>query len=258
MGVMTDGPTRATDVEAFSELERDVPAVEAMGGTCLPLREPGVHVWRVPLAVSQDKLAGLVELLSREERGRMDGFQGDAHKHRFVVAHGAVRLLLAHHLRQHARDLVFALGDHGKPHLATASTLEFNLAHSGELALIALSCRGAVGVDVESLTRRPFDLQPIARRVLATPEQEWLAGTAEASRPGAFLQLWTCKEAVSKAAGGGFTTGFAGIRIEPHRLSPEQPQEVDAAGGRWRLHVLAPGEGYVGALAVAASLTAAD
>ena len=88
--------------------------------------------------------------------------------------------------------------------------------------------------------------------MLSAPEQEWLAGNAEHARPDAFLQLWACKEAVSKAAGAGFTTGFARIRIEPQRLSPAQPQEVHAAGGDWRLHVLDLGEGYVGALAVAA------
>ena len=212
-----------------------------------------MQVWRVPLEASEHEVGRLAELLSAEERNRMDAFSSDAHRRRFVVAHCAVRLLLAHHLQQHAADLVFALGDHGKPHLAAAPALEFNLTHSGELALIALSCRGAVGVDVESLARRPFDLQPIARRVLCAPEQEWLAGTREQARAGAFLQLWACKEAVSKAAGAGFTAGFARIRIEPNRLTPGQPQEVHAAGGRWRLHVLAPGDGYVGALAVAAS-----
>jgi 4'-phosphopantetheinyl transferase len=248
---MTHDPSRATDVDAFSKLGQAVPAVEAMGGARLPLHEPDVHVWRVPLEPGSDELGPLVELLSTEERSRMDAVHSHAHRRRFVVAHGALRLLLAHYLRQHPRDLLFSLGSHGKPHLAAAPTLEFNLTHSGELALIALSCRGGVGVDVEALDRRPFDLQPIARRVLAAPEQEWLAETAEPARAGAFLQLWACKEAVSKASGGGFTTGFAGIRIDARRLSPERPQEVHAAGGRWRLHVLTPGDGYVGALAVA-------
>lgn len=258
MGVMMPDPLRVADIEAFSELGQAVPALEAMHGIRLPLNDPAVAVWRVPLQAGDDELARLVELLSADERSRMDAFAGGAHKRRFAVAHGAVRLLLAHHLRQHARDLVFVIGAHGKPHLAAPSALELNLTHSEELALIALSCRGAVGVDVESLARRPFDLQPIARRVLSAPEQEWLAGTAAPARAGAFLQLWACKEAVSKAAGKGFTTGFARIRIDPDRLSPGQAQDVQAAGGRWRLHVLDPGGGYVGALAVAAAPAAAE
>lgn len=253
MCVMTDDSTGATDVRGFSALGQAVPAVEAIGGIRLPLNEPDVHVWRVPLQASEEELARLVDLLPADERSRMDAFQGEAHKRRFVVAHGALRQLLAHYAQQHARALVLALGAHGKPRLAATPALEFNLTHSGELALIAVSRRRAVGVDVESLSRRPFDLQPMARRVLSTPEQEWLAGTSEHSRASAFLQLWACKEAVSKAAGGGFTTGFAGIRIDPHRLSHGHAHDVHAAGGDWRLHVLAPGDGYVGALAVAAS-----
>ncbi len=227
------------------------PALLELGIVRLPLSEPGVQVWQVPLQVSGTGAVPLAELLSPEEQKRAEAISSNSHRHRFVVAHGALRLLLAHHVERPARDLIFALGPHGKPHLADAHALEFNLTHSGELALIALSWRGAVGVDVESLARRPFDVQSLASRVLAAAERDWLQRLAVEARAGAFLQLWSCKEAVSKAAGGGFTAGFAGIHIEPRHLA--QPQEVSAAGGRWRLHRLAPGDGYVGALAVAAT-----
>jgi 4'-phosphopantetheinyl transferase len=248
MRVMTDRPAYSED-DVSPDREHQPPALLALGAVRLPLQEPGVQVWQVPLQASGSEPATLAELLSPEEQKRSDAISSDAHRHRFVVAHGALRLLLAHHLERPARDLMFALGPHGKPYLAGTPALEFNLTHSGELALIALSSRGAVGVDVESLARRPFDVQSLASRVLATPERDWVAGLAHDAQAHAFLQLWSCKEAVSKAAGGGFTTGFAGIRIEPHRLA--QPQEVQAAGGRWRLHRLSPGDGYVGALAVA-------
>jgi 4'-phosphopantetheinyl transferase len=246
---MTDCSAYVED-DASPDREHQPRALLALGAVRLPLNEPGVQVWQVPLGASVSEPATLAALLSPEEQKRAEAISSDAHRHCFALAHGALRLLLAHHLDRPARDLVFALGSHGKPYLAGTPALEFNLTHSGELALIALSWRGAVGVDVESLARRPFDLHSLASRVLAAPERDWVAELAHEEQAHAFLQLWSCKEAVSKAAGGGFTAGFANIRIEPHRLA--QPQDVQAAGGHWRLHRLAPRDGYVGALAVAA------
>jgi 4'-phosphopantetheinyl transferase len=234
-----------------------VPAVAAIGGTPLPLQDPGVQVWRVPLQAGDETLARLVELLPAHERNRMDAIRGEAPRRRFAVAHGTLRLLLAHHLRERPRELVFALRAHGKPYLPAAPFLEFNLTHSHELALIALSRVGAVGIDVEGLARKQSDLRAVSRRVLSTSEQQWLDGVGEAAQAAAFLQLWACKEAVSKAAGSGFSAGFSAIEIDP-RLSPGQPQVVRAAGGTWRLCTLAPGDGYVAALAVAAPAAGAS
>ena len=158
----------------------------------------------------------------------MAAFQGEAHKRRFVVAHGAVRLLLAHHLQQSARDLVFSVGSHGKPHLDAATALEFNLSHSGELALIAVALGRAVGVDVESLSRGPFDLPPIARRVLAAPEQEWLAGTAEPCATGRLPAAVGLQRGRVQSSGRGLHD-----RLCPHPDRPA-PALARAAAGRAR------------------------
>ena len=255
MSVMPNRPPRAAAHEAVSSLGPEVPALAAIGGARVPLEETGVRLWRVPLRGGEDALAALIELLPADERSRMDAIQDAANKRRFAVARGALRLLLAHHLLEHPRNLVFAVGAHGKPYLPDVP-LEFNLSHSHDLALIAVSLSGAVGVDVERRARRPRELQAMARRVLSLPEQEWLARRPQAQRNGAFLRLWTCKEAVSKAAGSGFSAGFSGICIEPQRLSPERPQDVEAGGSTWRLRTLVLGSVYVGALAVAAALPA--
>jgi 4'-phosphopantetheinyl transferase len=246
-------PGQAADIVAFAALGRAAPAVEAIGADQLPFGERDVHVWRMPLQADDHRLDALVELLSEDERTRMAGFHQEADGRRFACARSALRLLLGHYLGQAPRDLIFTVGKHGKPHLDSAPALEFNLTHSGTLALIALSLRRAVGVDVEWLGRTPIDLAAVADRVLCPPEKAWLAALPQRSHPEAFLQLWACKEAVSKAAGEGFAAGFSYIQTDPAQLSTGEPQELEAVGGRWRLQLLAPGQGYVGALAVAAA-----
>jgi 4'-phosphopantetheinyl transferase len=247
-------PEHDRDAAAFEELGAAGSAEHALGATRIRITstEPSAHVWRVPLHSGEHDLPSFVTVLSTDERERMARCHREADRRRYAIAHGALRLLLARYLGQDPHDLVFATGTHGKPRLASAPAIEFNLTHSGDLALIALARNRAVGVDIESLGRKGFDMPALARRVLCPREHEWLFRIEEHSRVHAFLRLWSCKEAISKAAGAGFAAGFAHIETDPDALFSARSQQLRAAGGYWRLHILEPDDGYVGALAVAA------
>ena len=90
-------------------------------------------------------------------------------------------------------------GPDGKPDFAAGG--HFSLSHTATLAAAALYSR-PVGVDAETL--RPVHPR-LFRRVLAGPEQTWLA--AADSQTASFLQLWTLKEAYLKYTG----TGLQGL-----------------------------------------------
>lgn len=81
----------------------------------------------------------------------------------------------------------------GKPYL---ERLEFNWSHSGNLAVLAVSGRAAVGVDVEILRPCPHRLA-ISRRFFATALQQRVLKGGDRS----FLQAWTYYEAWLKAQG---------------------------------------------------------
>jgi 4'-phosphopantetheinyl transferase len=52
--------------------------------------------------------------------------------------------------------LQFCYSPHGKPALADADTtgmLQFNLSHSGGVALYAVACERQIGIDIERLRR---------------------------------------------------------------------------------------------------------
>jgi 4'-phosphopantetheinyl transferase len=104
-----------------------------------------------------------------------------------------------------------ARGEHGKPHFpGTAGTLGFSWSHSQDTALFAVGRGPAgfeVGVDVERIRPRARALE-LARRFFAPAEAAWLAGLGEADVLGGFLTLWTAKEAVLKAHGGGLSYGL--------------------------------------------------
>jgi len=117
-----------------------------------------------------------------------------------------VRQLLAGYAGLEAAELAFARNEHGKPRLANA-TLEFNLSHSGDALLIALSKTQALGVDLE-MPRRPRPVLELAGRYFDPDEAAALAALPLLAQQQAFLRVWACKEAVLKAHGGGISLGL--------------------------------------------------
>ena len=141
--------------------------------------------------------------LSEEEIQRSGRFRFEDDRRRYVAAHVALREHMAGFLGCAPADLVFRKGLHGKPGLVSAD-LHFNLSHSGDLALIGLSRREEIGVDLEVL-REVDDAQALAEVVFGMHERQTLGALAGAARDRAFLQGWTRKEACLKALGTGLS-----------------------------------------------------
>jgi len=192
-------------------------------------------------AADDGEIAGL----DADEAARVARQHSAPARRRFVAARVALRALAAAYLGEPASALRFAVGERGKPCLvapAGAERLRFNLAHSGDLVLLAFSIEHEVGVDVE-LTSRPVDWPDIAERHFPPAEVSALRALPPALRRRAFFAAWSCKEALGKALGEGLT---AALDV-PIPLS-SGPTTLPLARPLYLLR-LAPGRGYVGALA---------
>ena len=216
------------------------------------LAPDAVHVWRIPLAVSGSEQARRAEVLSSDELARAARLHFERDRRRWIATRGAVRTLLASYTDVQALSLRFRLGPHGKPSLEApdGTGLEFNVSHSGELALCAVSLGRAVGVDVEA-TRPEFATASIAGRFFAPAERAAFEALPRNEQTEAFFACWSRKEAYMKARGIGIALGLDRFEVS---LTPGRPaallathDEPDAVE-RWRLVALAPGEGYAGAL----------
>jgi 4'-phosphopantetheinyl transferase len=137
------------------------------------------------------------------------------------AANDALRQILTAHLPEgHGIEIV--LGEHGKPRLA-AGGLEFNLSHSGEIALVALSAEHPVGVDVEQV-RPDRDLLAVAERALGSRDVEAVRAAAPAERALVFHRVWTRHEARLKCLGVGIfresTLETGGMAVENLEVAP--------------------------------------
>src|SRR5262249_1021007 len=110
-----------------------------------------VHVWRANLQQSPSSLVSLMQVLSADERARAERYQFEADRRRSIIGHGASRMLLARCLGAAPEGLRFIYNKFGKPALAPGPFphLHFNISHSGDWILIALSFGRILGVDVE-------------------------------------------------------------------------------------------------------------
>ncbi|MFJ9005172.1 4'-phosphopantetheinyl transferase family protein [Streptomyces canus] len=213
---------------------------------------PGVDVWTVPLDGPPATVATLARILSEGEAERADRCRFENDRRRFVIAHGALRLILAGCLDVPPEELRLRRGRHGKPRLAGSSDVRFNLSHSGELALVAVTRHQEVGVDVDRL-RPGLPVEPFAERFFPASDARFVAAAAgPTERAERFLRLWTRKEAVVKAAGARLAQGL-GLTV---LTDADTDADVvrDPSGqipGTWSVCDLPVPDGCLAALAVA-------
>jgi 4'-phosphopantetheinyl transferase len=166
-----------------------------------------------------------------------------------VIAHGALRSILSSYLNSPAQELEFASGPYGKPKLSafySKKKIAFNLSHSHEAALIAVTEAREIGADVEWV-RKDFAFGEVAERFFTRREVAALHSLPHNFQREAFYKCWTSKEALLKAKG----TGLSGELDEVEIIfSPEEGVRVNGAIPNWTLVELNPCDGYVGALAV--------
>lgn len=218
-----------------------------------PLLTPrAAHVWRVRLGAGDEEEHRA--LLSADECARADSLAFAALRHDYVVAHGMLRRILAHYAGGTPASLTLSVAELGKPALAHAPDVHFNLSHSGQLALVAVA-RSDVGVDVERWSNR-VEVAALASRVFSRVECQELEtlATTDDVREG-FFAAWTRKEAYMKATGHGITRGFDHFDVtlrpgEQARLCADRLD--DGATERWRMWSLDAGSGYSAALVAAA------
>ena len=156
-----------------------------------------------------------------------------------AFAQQAMRQILGRYIGCPAEQLPIATRTDGKPYLdMPGEPIEFNLSHSREMALLAVSRSFAVGVDVETY-RELADPLRLARRALIEADVEELVATPEDRRMARFFHLWTLMEARQKALGRGIfarpaepssassfsfrpgTRQFAGLSAIPPTPAPE-------------------------------------
>ena len=219
------------------------------------LRDGEAQVWAVSLDPDENRLQGLEAVLSSDERERAGRFAISLHRNRFVAARGVLRTILARYAGADPADIRFSYGPHGKPFLSPSAgrdELHFNVSHAGDRALVAVTGGREIGIDIESIDKRPFDAE-VVRKFFSPREGAVLSSAPEAARAGWFVVYWARKEACIKASGLGLSFPLASLDVS---VDAREPRVIvsggDAAQGvrSWTLVDVETGPGCAAACAV--------
>lgn len=208
-----------------------------------------IHIWSARVDVHTSLVERLYCMLSPGERERADRFRFQNDRRRYIASHALLCHVLSVYRDEEAHVLRYRFGANGKPHVQGGP--EFNMSHSGDLALVAVGGQRRVGVDVEAL-RVVDDAERIAARYFTAAERDALYRLPRKARPRAFLLCWTRKEAYVKALGDGLSMPLDAFQVT---LAPGGSPQLWKTRGRpaeridFSLYHLEPSPGYVGALA---------
>jgi 4'-phosphopantetheinyl transferase len=194
----------------------------------LEARAGCVDVWLASVPQGGDDPADLAkELVTPDEFLAAGRFRRLEDRRRHLVSRALLRTTLSRYGPIPALEWRFRTGAHGRPAIDPARTcgIEFSLAHTDRLVVVAVTAGDTIGVDAEEVRDLP-DLDELAATALTPDEREALATLPQDRRSVRFLRHWTLKEAWLKAIGLGLALDPRGVAFDlsaPGRIRLRAP-----------------------------------
>lgn len=217
------------------------------------IKDNEIHVWSANIDQPNSVIQELTQTLSEDELKRADRFYFDKHKNRFITCRGILRNILGNYLEIAPEKIQFCYSDRGKPALLpNNNNLYFNLSHSENMAVYAMTRKLQIGVDIEYI--RPItDAEEIAKRFFSESEYKLIQSLPENQKQLAFFNCWTRKEAYIKAIGQGLA--YSLDKIEVSLIPGESPRIISIGGdtnlaNNWSIYELKLNNSYAAALAI--------
>ncbi|RBP48898.1 4'-phosphopantetheinyl transferase family protein [Arenicella xantha] len=183
------------------------PAWQTASLVSMPTLDLGeLHVWWLPLELTEAQQTAAKTLLSDIQRDRYLRRQGADAQHAYLAGRYYLLTLLGAYTGIEAHAVQLSYTRLNKPYLSNRhNDLHFNFTDTRDIkrrhGVFAFSRQHAVGIDIENTNRRN-NFQAIAQSRFTAPELEYVNsnGSFCVRR---FLAIWTRKEAFGKATGKG-------------------------------------------------------
>ncbi len=177
-----------------------------------------VRVWQATVSAKTQDDQRYWRLLDKLEHAQALRFKQPLLQHRYVDIHGRLRVLLGQWLNESPEQLKISRAEQGKPYLEHYPELCFNLSHTGDHVLFALTNKAQLGIDIEVCKRR-VNLAGLVDKCFAEQERAYWSHLPEIEQVQAFYDFWTRKEAFVKATGHGIALGLNTCVVNPQNPS---------------------------------------
>ncbi len=182
------------------------------------LEAGSIHIWLIQMSSEQKTLAleTAWAMIPDSEQKRIKRLRVPEIRNNRIGIHGLVYHILSHYLAIPAHKIPIVRTKKGKPRIAPEANkagLEFNISHSNDIVLLAITVNQPIGIDIEYVdVKRPWNA--LAKRYYHPDEISALLETSdEMSALNLFYQCWTRKEAYLKAVGSGLDCALRNVFV---------------------------------------------
>jgi 4'-phosphopantetheinyl transferase len=194
----------------------------------------------------------LAKFLNSNELDRAKRFHKEIDRNRFIIYRSILKFILAAYTKLDVKNICLDYHFNKKPYLASHPGLYFNISHSEDFAVIAIS-HNKVGIDIEYVSE-DFNFTNLLQDIFKDEEILEIQNTANKKR--AFYTLWTRKEAFVKALGKGIDEDFKYISCLDGQHSIDS--NLLKTTKNWKMHGFELADHYIGAVAFESSSTISE
>lgn len=186
-------------------------------------------------------------LLSTEERERELRFHFERDRKQFVITRALVRSVLSRYAALAPPAWEFVAGSHGRPRAVqdAAHHLCFNISHTADLVVMAVSTAQEMGVDSENIAIREAPLD-VANSFFSRDEVTSLNALPLGQRHRRFFEYWVLKESWIKARSMGLSIplGQFSMDLETEGRVSLRTQLVEQPS-TWQFFLISVGENHL-------------
>jgi len=198
------------------------------------MAESFIDVWHGDILSEEAGQQNYYELLNGDEKLKVASFIRPEIQKKYIKTRGVLRKVLAKYLDIKPQEIDIQIAEHGKPFVENEE-LFFNLSHTANRLVIAVSNNSEIGIDLEQYKYRK-NLQGLVKKCFSEEEKYFWESLSVQQQAMLFYQLWVRKEAFVKAIGRGIAVGLDQCVINPKQQTEflSIPSEYGVAGD-WKI-----------------------
>lgn len=200
-------------------------------------------IYKIHMSDYTEIIDKLSDFLDSKETERANRYYKKKDKSRFIICRSLLKLVLSLHAKVTIPEIKIDYLTNKKPYLSTNSSIYFNVSHSENFGLIAIS-NCPVGIDIEFINPT-YNFESLLGSVFNTNEITFIKNAKDKKL--AFFNLWTRKEAFVKAIGKGIDNDFSKVPS----LDGEHLFNVSFFQNEknWKIQSFEVARNYIGAIA---------
>lgn len=152
-------------------------------------------------------------------------------RYRYCMRKALLYNILSKYLKCSSECIEFSYNEYGKPSIKSPkSKIQFNVSHSKEYIIIAISSEGAIGVDIEVDSSFKKKNKEYYKSIYSFNEYRYYEKLSEAKKKKMFHSTWVYKEAISKAIGKGLQCNLCEWDLLDVLINVSENQVIELEG----------------------------